>query len=603
MKKTHIAAAIFVFVILLAWAIQPQKARLELRPELGQQLTFSLDYVSDASAPSSFTAWADPSASMQSVNIVLKGELGWTVLSQDSDSTEFLLELKPLLEQCSDTAKRLLNSSARARVRLKNNGELINLLMPQENFNGASVLITDILRHFIPILIEKEVQSGELWKSEEDTGQGQAFSVSWKLSELDADKAVLVKNYASIPKLQLISDTRYELDRQSQFPKKVLVKLKNESPDGARRVASSLTLTAALIKSAKIDSQEIANILVPLQASKLVQENLSNAMLMQQQEQRTLEKTLGSDTAESLQTRLRSADPKGQKANMPIYNKLKALFALEPKSVEAFAPALLEYDRLDDRFSMVATALTAVGTPDAQRVLREAIANLDGDETKKQRLIPNLSFTHSPTVESEAFLRNLAQTDGSPMIRATAHRALGTVAHNLREEDPARVENIFNEYAGSLGKAQTTKEITDTLDVLGNIGIPAQLDSTSSFLRHQDPGVRERAYNSLRHIQDPRATEILMQALNNETVPKVREVIAEALSYQTFHDASWIERVRSLIYVEQNIAVVKYLLRALSQNSVRLPGAVQVIEQYAKDCGHPDLCGYVNSLLEALKAQ
>jgi hypothetical protein len=99
---------------------------------------------------------------------------------------------------------------------------------------------------------------------------------------------------------------------------------------------------------------------------------------------------------------------------------LKALFALEPKSVESFAPALLEYERLDDRFSMVATALTAVGTPDAQRVLREAIANLGGDETKKQRLIPNLSFTHSPTVESEAFLRNLAQTDSSPMIRATA---------------------------------------------------------------------------------------------------------------------------------------------------------------------------------------
>jgi hypothetical protein len=288
---------------------------------------------------------------------------------------------------------------------------------------------------------------------------------------------------------------------------------------------------------------------------------------------------------------------------MPIYNKLKALFVLEPKSVDAFAPALLEYDRLDDRFSMVATALTAVGTPEAQRVLREAIANVDGDETKKQRLIPNLSFTHSPTVESEAFLRNLAQTDISAVIRATAHRALGTVAHNLREQDPVRVESIFNEYSASLGKAQTPKEITDTLDVLGNIGIAEQLDSTSPFLRHHDPGVRERAYNSLRHIQDPRATEILMKALSDETIPKVREVIAEALSYQTFKDASWIDRVRSLIYAEQNIAVVKYLLRALSQNSVRLPSAVQVIEQYAKDCGHPDLCGYVNSLLEALRAQ
>jgi hypothetical protein len=156
-------------------------------------------------------------------------------------------------------------------------------------------------------------------------------------------------------------------------------------------------------------------------------------------------------------------------------------------------------------------------------------------------------------------LRGLLRSSHEPLRKghATAHRALGTVAHNLREEDPARVEHIFNEYAGSLGKAQTTKEITDTLDVLGNIGIPGQLDSTSPFLRHQDPGVRERAYNSLRHIQDPRATEILMQALSDETIPKVREVIAEALSYQTFHDASWIDRVRSLIYAEQNIAVVK----------------------------------------------
>jgi hypothetical protein len=602
MKKTLIAAAIIVFAMLVAWVIRPQKARLELRPELGQALTFSLDYVSDANAPSSFTTWSDPSAGTQSFRIVVKGELGWTVLSLDSESTEFLLELKPFLEQCSDTAKRLLSSTALARVRLKNNGELINLLMPQENFNGASVLITDILRHFIPLLIEKDVQSGEVWHGEEDNGQSQNVSTSWKLSELSTDTAVLVKNYSVIPKLELVSDTRYELDRQSNFLKKVLVKLKTQSPGGSHRVASSLTLTAALLKSARINSQEMANILQPLQTSKLVQENLSNEMLMQQQESRALEKVLGADTVDSLQTQLRSADPKGQKDNMPIYNKLKALFVLQPKSVDAFAPALLEYDRLDDRFSMVATALTAVGTPDAQRVLRESIANLDGDETKKQRLIPNLSFTHIPTVESEDFLRNLAQTDSSPVIRGTAHRALGTVAHNLREQDPARVENIFKEYTGALGKAQTTKEITDTLDVLGNIGIPEQLDSTSSLLRHQDPGVRERAYNSLRHIQDLRATEILIQALSDETIPKVREVIAEALSYQTLQDASWIDRVRNLIYAEQNIAVVKYLLRSLSQNSVRLPAAVQVIEQYAKDCGHPDLCGYVNSLLEALRA-
>lgn len=603
MKKIVIVAAIIGFVLLAAWVFWPQEVRLVIGPEPGQRLTFSLDYVSDAHAPSSFTAWADQSSGIQSVSIALKGELSWTVLSQNSESTESLLELRPFLEQSNDTARRLMPSNALARIRIKHNGEVISLLMPQENFNGASVLITDILRHFLPILAEKEVKSGELWESKEKTGHGQPLLTTWKLAQLGAGTAVLSKEYGATPKLELVSDTRYELDRQSRFLKEVMVKLQTISPGATRRIASSLTFTAKMLKSGHMNSQEIANILLPLGATKLFKESLSNEKLMELQEYRALEKVLGSDTVESIHAQLRSADPKGQKSNMPIYNKLKALFILEPKSVEAFAPALLEYDRLDDRFSMVATALTAVGTPDAQTVLREAIAKLDGDETKKQRLIPNLSFTHTPTVESEAFLRNLAESDSSPMIRATAHRALGTVAHNLREQDPARVANILSEYASSLQTAQTTKEITENLDVLGNIGVPEQLSTASPFLRHQDPQVRERAYNSLRHVQDPRATEILMQALSDETVPKVREVVAEALSYQSLNDASWIDRVRSLIYAEQNIAVVKYLLRALSQNSVRLPGAVQVIEQYAKDCGHPDLCGYVNSLLEALRAQ
>jgi hypothetical protein len=75
MKKLLIVVAIFVSALLAPWMLWSQKAKLEIQPEVGQRFIFSLDYVSDANAPSSFTTWSDSLAGTQSVSIALKGEM------------------------------------------------------------------------------------------------------------------------------------------------------------------------------------------------------------------------------------------------------------------------------------------------------------------------------------------------------------------------------------------------------------------------------------------------------------------------------------------------------------------------------------------------
>lgn len=278
-------------------------------------------------------------------------------------------------------------------------------------------------------------------------------------------------------------------------------------------------------------------------------------------ERRMQEDELGTDTWKTLSGRLDASAADRTK----VYLKLKALFLLHPETCsKAGLELVATEDTHSTRFHLLAGALTAAGTKEAQQALVAAVRGSAGKLAHERALVGSLGMLKAPTKETIAELRTLRDSHAVEEVRGSARLALGSLA----KADPAQARQIVDSEIAAYRAANNGDDRALSLLALGNTGADDLLAIAREAFQDPDPHVRAAAASSLRFVTAGDAEDLLVSIAQKDSAATVRAEALHALGYRIL-GAPALEAVTAIV-------------RSDPEEDVRM-AAVQII---AKEIGH-----------------
>lgn len=227
------------------------------------------------------------------------------------------------------------------------------------------------------------------------------------------------------------------------------------------------------------------------------------------------------------------------KGSADVYLALKALLYLRPSECErarkelaqAARKELAQAARRPFAFSTLAEALADAGHAEAQRALREALADFHDDERPAAALIAAMGGLREPELATIEALKETAK--GSSGLRAdTALLALGRLAN--AEGKPSRYDGrpVVKWLITQFADAASADRRSVACLALGNSGRAEAAGTVLTAARSSDAGLRASAATSLRWMPSSEADETLRFLLKTDPSLEVRRRAASALGFR-----------------------------------------------------------------------
>jgi hypothetical protein len=240
---------------------------------------------------------------------------------------------------------------------------------------------------------------------------------------------------------------------------------------------------------------------------------------------------LGKKTLQELLNALNAAEntPNPQ-AEGQLFAQLRALFALQPESIQSFQPLLESAKPGSVTLRMLTLALSGAGTETAQTALVQALQSRRNDPAFVQSVLPNLVEQTVWTPSAETLLLSLCVQPDNTGKMATL--LLGTAIHTLQASEPPRANRLLGILLTRLKASKTIEEKSLCLDALGNAGLAKALLEITSYLFDREPQVRRTATDALRLILNLETDQLLCRVLKEDKDASVRQQAAITLSFR-----------------------------------------------------------------------
>jgi hypothetical protein len=293
---------------------------------------------------------------------------------------------------------------------------------------------------------------------------------------------------------------------------------------------------------------------------------------------------LGTATEEGLLAELVKAEraPAGSVNETALYLKFKALAHLHPEVSPRLGRRLAGAPAGGGTFRVLTQALAGSGRAQAQAALVDVLRRRQGEWPAMMEMVPALGLARAPTPEAEAALHELATRSANEQVRSLAQLALGLMAHNLADSDPARAAAIVRWALAELEAARDTGGRRQMLLVLGNTGSPLAWPALRGHLSAAEPEVRGAAVAGLRWLEGREAEAALCRALTEDIDAAVRAEAAQALEARGASAATVAAQVKAL---RQDGAVTVRLavLKGLAQARAEEPEAEKALREASRD--------------------
>jgi hypothetical protein len=300
---------------------------------------------------------------------------------------------------------------------------------------------------------------------------------------------------------------------------------------------------------------------------------------------------LGDLTFEKLLSLLKAAKTSGDPAAIDnLYLKFKALIYLYPEACKPLARQMKQEDpKRSKAMLMLATALSTVGSPQAQDALVDVLSSRSSDITSANILIPALGMTDYPTPKSEETLRELIHSSEKEDIISTAGLSLGAMAGNLADQDPERSRAIVESVQKDYLNADTDQQKQYLLSVLGNTGSDQTLPVINSALESSNGQLQAEAAMALRFVQGREAQAKLVDLLKAGAIDdSVKQAAASALSYR--EPTLGLSQALQTHYAAQNSELVRReLLKAVFENRAVDPSVADWLKGVANRDPSPEV--------------
>ncbi|WP_394840299.1 HEAT repeat domain-containing protein [Pendulispora rubella] len=283
-------------------------------------------------------------------------------------------------------------------------------------------------------------------------------------------------------------------------------------------------------------------------------------------EQRMQERELGSETWETLSKRI--DDPESDRTK--TFLKLKALFILQSERAKEAARALAGMkDAQAPSFLLLTGSLAASGTREAQKALVDAARASEPNSSRERSLVATLGTVKTPTPQTVTSLQQVQNGRGGEEIRGTARLALGSLAGELREKDPALAQSVVNDNVQSFRDATTPEDRALALLALGNAGAPDNVALAREALSDPDPRVRAAAVASLRFVMTMEAETMLAGAAGQDSSASVRAEALRSLAVRTVG--------------AETLALATHVVKADGDQEVRMAAVLLLANELEQD--------------------
>ncbi len=302
---------------------------------------------------------------------------------------------------------------------------------------------------------------------------------------------------------------------------------KNDHIPNQLNASSTTNITLALVS---FGATATAPNLLPTTPSQPIQSALNPLAPVTagpgQNELTYLQETLGDSVASDLLIQIHELEdtprtPESKKKSTQLYLKLKALALIKPTEIGALTETLRNAPASSLAMELIAGALIAVGTPEAQNAIVALMQSRISEPEVLEALIPPLTLTSPATRNTRQFLKTLTEQSDNPTVRTLAILALGNAARNTRELDPPAASHFEKDAIGALRKSEDPDEKIRWLAALGNAGMNSSLSAIAEAAHSPNPKVRAQAAYSLRFLTQPAALA-LQETLLNDTQENIR---------------------------------------------------------------------------------
>lgn len=292
---------------------------------------------------------------------------------------------------------------------------------------------------------------------------------------------------------------------------------------------------------------------------------------------------LGGETVSSLLAQLSVAEKAGDRDtnSTELYQKFKALIYLHPESCQKLAKtaAAGKPDGLASR--LLVRALATVGSPPAQEAIVSVMHSRAADTDFVMAVIPVLGMFEEPAANTEAVLKGLAYHSKDDDVAFTAQLALGAMADNLAEHDPARARRIVEEFMSKYPAPAEARDISRVILMLGNARMEEYLPTLNMYAEHPMPEARSETAYVLRFYSGETVENILIRSLTHDQDNTTRREAAASLGFMGGSDRVVAALKRA--YADEKIDKIRIeILKSLWKSARQHPEIRQIMEQAAE---------------------
>lgn len=314
------------------------------------------------------------------------------------------------------------------------------------------------------------------------------------------------------------------------------------------------------------------------------------------------QQTLGNDTLETLQQKLRLLEPNApfeQVADLiPAWT---ALIRLQPSLCNDLVPKVAELNLREPQAQVLISALREAGHPQAQSALAH-LARLyyqRNDAVAYALLIPNIALLKSPTETTEATLRELAISNDADFAYP-ARLAIGSVGYHLRETNPMRAYQLSDWIVQQLKRSSNDSEREVWLLALGNLGLNDTLPTIQAYLNSPNENLRTAATGALRFLTLSGTESLLLERLRTDNSRLVKQEAISAFQYRTPSSAA-LQLLREYLQQETDKQLRRALLDSLYTQATKNSAIVELLRWAAQNDADQEIRLYAESLVVSLK--
>jgi hypothetical protein len=598
MRRKLVLLAVFITAalgLLSLWLVQkPNEVRTPLHLQLGPDFkaAYSWTYQSRGHGQSDIKSkelnFTLPRTELE---LLMKGRLYLRYLGRKEDTTILEMHVAPSewTYRMDAAQKPKPESEFSGWLKIRDDGTISGFQFAELQYDDYAFIVADILSLLEFTLPETSMRS---WTGVSQGFQGE-LPVAYTLEREETQKLELKKSYQSAAKTKAQGSVAMTISKQGLW----------ETVKGQRQRWLKDKSGSQSEDTSSIELQKIAENWerpVPEVQKLSTHETLRGTTYSEKVQRNLFESDLRGRGWTEIQALIDALPETNPEQHVASYVAIRAFIALHGDQIAALKD-YLSFDYKDPRCSVVAAALTAVSSREAQGLLMEAFDAAEGRPEHQEKLIAHLGLSERLGSAGEQKLYEVAAQNPVKRVQRAAELGIGIFGfHQQSQGQTAAMKRSLDFALGKLDSAQDTSEKSHALRILANIGAPSQIAAIEPYLNSADEQLKSEAIQALGRVDDPHAHRLLLGVLQSTSPDPLRELSVQSLS-EAAQSREVYDSLSTQLARETSIPVVKRIVSHLARMHDNFPEVTQVLETYRENCGQTELRGFISSTLIAIK--